>query len=569
VPIRIAFIHAPNPVYAELQNNGVLFMPVWAYTLAAHLPDDGRYAFALHDLRLMRDGDIPEADIFLYSGINQDYPTLTGLRETLAQRYPAARHAIGGPLCWSFDQAGDIDKFEAFDVVLVGDGEDMIADIVERLSRGPIEPKVQRRKDRFPIRQARPMHRGLLDATVGRYYGAVLEVSRGCPFLCEFCDIRVLPDNNRPHNKETELIVAEMDHLYGLGVRHFLLACDNFIGDPRWAEETVDAFLAWQARTGARPALYTWLTINLHKFPALMRKMRQAGFDTVFIGIESFNSNSLIETAKVQNTAAGLIEAITSIQSHGFFIVGGLIFGFDSDGPDCFDKTLDGLLESGLLSGDPSLLTALPGTPLYRRMKLAGRLRNVRYGLGGFKYQTNIQYLLPRDEMIAGFRRFVDRLTSGELQYARLKRFYDTLDRGNFVPLEAAGYSDLGQALKTIMRSPTATWQIAVRIGMFVRTPSNLYWLLKAIWLVAQRRHIAGRWGYVKLWIALWSNIVLKYKGLRDSDFDIESVPADFDRRQVMPAGYVEDATEEIPLSKMRAQQRYTKRALAEIARQA
>jgi len=564
---RVAFIHAPNPVYAELQNNGVLFMPVWAYTLAAHLPDDGRYELALHDTRMAAESDIAPADVFLYSGINQDYPTITALRDTLAARYPEAKHAVGGPLCWSFDQAGDIGKFDMFDLVLIGDGEDVIADALERLIDGRVEQRVIRRKDRFPIAQARPMHRPLLDATIGRYYGAVLEISRGCPFLCEFCDIRVLPDNNRPHNKAVALIVEEMDHLCRMGVRHFLLACDNYIGDPRWAETMVDALLEWQERTGFRPALYTWLTINLYKFPVLMRKMRRAGFDTVFIGVESFNSNSLLETAKVQNTAAGLAGAIREIQSYGFFIVGGLIFGFDSDGPDCFDITLDGLLDSGLLSGDPSLLTALPGTPLYRRMKLAGRLREVRYGLGGFKYQTNIRYLLPHDTMIAGFRRFVTRLTDGAFQYARLERFFDNLERGNFVPLQAQGYSNLGQALKTILRSRSAVWQILVRVGMFARKPSNLYWLMRALWMVGRRRHIQGRWNYVKFWVALWTNVVLKYQGLRESDFDIESVAVDFDMTKLLPQGYSEGTTEEIPAGKIRAQQRHTMQALGDLAK--
>ena len=120
----------------------------------------------------------------------------------------------------------------------------------------------------------------------------------------------------------------------------------------------------------------------------------KAGFDMLFIGVESFSRNSLLETAKVQNTAPDMVEVIRQIQSYGFIVVAGLIFGFDSDTDSCFDVTLKGLLNSALLSGDPSLLTALPGTPLYRRMKLSGRLRNVRFGLGGFKYQTNIKYLL-------------------------------------------------------------------------------------------------------------------------------------------------------------------------------
>ena len=138
-----------------------------------------------------------------------------------------------------------------------------------------------------------------------------------------------------------------------------------------------------------------------------MEKMRQAGFDMLFIGIESFSKNSLLETAKVQNTAPDMIKVIREIQSRGFIIVAGLIFGFDSDTEASFKETLDGLQEGALLSGDPSLLTALPGTPLYRRMKLSERLRAVRFGLGGYKYQTNIRYLLPAKIMVDGYKFFV------------------------------------------------------------------------------------------------------------------------------------------------------------------
>ena len=111
-----------------------------------------------------------------------------------------------------------------------------------------------------------------------------------------------------------------------------------------------------------------------------MVKMRKCGFDMLFIGIESFSKNSLLETAKVQNTATDMVSVVREIQSYGFIVVAGLIFGFDSDTDASFQVTLDGLRDSALLSGDPSLLTALPGTPLYRRMKLSGRLRDVRFG---------------------------------------------------------------------------------------------------------------------------------------------------------------------------------------------
>ncbi len=565
-PVRIGFIHAPNPTYSEMQTNGVLFMPVWAYTLASHIPDNGSFDLALYDVRFQNIDAIGPRDVFLFSGINQDRQTLIHLHTTLKRQYPEAKFLIGGPICWSFDQAGDIETLTMFDHIVIGDGEAIIADLLHRLSRAEHVDKIVRNTERFPMANAKQLNRRLLNATVTRYYGAVLEVSRGCPFLCEFCDIRVLPDNNRAHNKCPDLIVQELDHCSRLGIKNYLLACDTFIGDPQWANDVLDHIIAWQDDTGFRPSIYTWLTINLYKYPALMRKMRQAGFDMLFIGIESFNSNSLLETAKVQNSTSSLIEAIREIQSYGFFIVGGLIFGFDSDGEDCFDMTIEGIRSSGLLSGDPSLLTALPGTPLYRRLKLSGRLRDVRYGLGGHKYQTNIKYLLPRQTMIAGFQRFVAQLTDGAYQFERLVTFFDNLDRGNFIPLQGKGYASSKDALKTIVGNPRTLLLGLKRLLLFVRNPRNLLWFIRAIVLVASRPHIQGRMSYLQFWWVLWTTVMMKYQGIQDRDFDVESVSPDFNMDTLLPDGYCDDLSEPIPDAKIQAQQRYTVRALHALA---
>ena len=172
-------------------------------------------------------------------------------------------------------------------------GEDAIYPLIERILAGEKVEKVVRNHERFELGEARPFHRGLMDSTISSYYGAVLEVSRGCPFLCEFCDIRILPDNNRAHLKDPTLIVEEVDHICRQGVTSFLLACDNFIGDGLWAEEVVDKLIEWRQRSKYRPVFYTWLTINLHKMPELMKKMRRAGFDVLFIGVESFDSTTV------------------------------------------------------------------------------------------------------------------------------------------------------------------------------------------------------------------------------------------------------------------------------------
>jgi radical SAM superfamily enzyme YgiQ (UPF0313 family) len=563
----IAFVHAPDARLAETQQYGALFMPVWAYTLAAYLEEPERYDLRLYDTRFDSLADAAEADLFVFSGVNQDYDSIVAAQELLRRRFPAATFIVGGPLAWSFKQAGEVAKLSMFDYVFVGDGEEAFPRFVREFARRGALPQVIETRERFDVTQARGFYRPFLNATYRRYYGAVLEVSRGCPFLCEFCDVRVLPDNNRAHNFRPAHIVAELDCLAQLGVRQVLLAADNFIGDVRWAEEVCDRIIEWQEQTGQRLALYTWLTINLARHPRLLVKMRRAGFDLLFIGVESFSNNSLLETAKVQNAAGDMMAALREIQSYGFVVVAGLIFGFDSDTPEVFERTLAGMAEAGVISGDPSLLTALPGTPLFRRMKLSGRLRDTKHGLGGYKYRTNVRYLMPRAELIAGYRRFVARFCAGDYQYGRLRAYLDNLDRGNYLPLRSAGYGSAAGYARMVVRSPRALWTLARRLLLLGRRPSNARHALRGLGLVLKRSRRHPRlFGVFQFWLFAWTNAMLKYGGLSESDFDVESVPEDFDRRLLVPDEYVAGADEQIPRAKIEAQQRATLAQLRRLA---
>jgi radical SAM superfamily enzyme YgiQ (UPF0313 family) len=560
--LRCVFVHAPDPLYADTQTYGAKFMPVWAYALAAHVPDDGRFEMRLYDSRFERIEDLDEADVFLFSGINQDCANLERVRAHLEARFPTAVFIIGGPMCWSFDQAGSLDQIGAFDHICIGDGEDLIGDLLDGIYHGRMPAPITRVPSRFNISMAKPLHKPLLDRTIGRYYGAVIEVSRGCPFLCEFCDIRVLKDNNRPHNLAPTLIVEEMDHVCRQGVKQIMFACDNFIGEPRWAEEVVDRILAWREKTGFRPNILTWLTINVGRYPRLLEKMRRAGFDVLFIGIESFDSNALRETAKMQNAKADIIDEVRRIQSYGFIIIAGIIFGFDSDDDSCFERGLKGLKDAALLSGDPSLLTALPGTPLYRRMKLSGRLRQTEFGLGGYKYETNIKYLLSRKQIVEGYKVFVSGFVDGAYQYARFKAYLDLLEEGSFVPVKGAGFGNPFLFVGMVIGNLAASRQMLQRLARFIASPANIYYALKGLGLVLSRRNIKGGLRYFQFWGFAWTNAVLKYQNLSDGDFNIESVADGFDIKDIVPSDYGSTASEDIPRQKIEAQLRNTISAL-------
>lgn len=554
----ITFVHTPENFLAETQQYGAMFMPVWAYTLAAYIEQPETYDLSLVDLRFDKADQVAEADLFAFSGVNQDYESIIKAEQQLRARFPHSTFVIGGPIAWSLNQAGEFDKLSMFDFVFVGDGEEAFPNFIKTFSERRKLPKLIETTKRFEVANARGFYRPFLDQTYERYYGAVLEVSRGCPFLCEFCDIRILPDNNRPHNLPPELIISELDYLARLGIKQVLLACDNFIGDLRWAEEIADKIIEWQERTGLSMALYTWLTVNAGKHPRLLKKLRLANFDMLFIGVESFSDNSLLETAKVQNTTGDMIAVLRTIHSYGFVIVAGLIFGFDSDTEESFETTLDGMLKSGLISGDPSLLTALPGTPLYRRMQLSGRLRGHKNSLGGYKYCTNIRYLMPREKLVQGYQTFVNRFCQGSYQYERFKAYLDNLDQGNYVALGSKGYGSLGKYLAMVFKSPNAIKMLAQRLVIALR-PNVFFTVVKAILLLMSRsRRHKNLTGIFQFWLFAWTNSILKYKGLSDADFDIESVPADFDDAMILPKNYIESAVEDIPQAKINAQQRVT-----------
>ena len=155
-PFRIAFIHAPDPVYSDTQNYGAKFMPVWAYTLAAHIPDDGRFTTTLYDCRFEPEENITEHDIFLFSGMNQDNGNMEAVRARLQAHYPASKSMIGGPIAWSFDQAGSLDMLDGYDHVFIGDGEAEITPLLEAFRMKKTVERVNRAKERFSIGNAKP-----------------------------------------------------------------------------------------------------------------------------------------------------------------------------------------------------------------------------------------------------------------------------------------------------------------------------------------------------------------------------------------------------------------------------
>jgi radical SAM superfamily enzyme YgiQ (UPF0313 family) len=561
--MKITFVIAVDKKIEKTQMFGIRYMPVWAYTLAASLRELQDIEIDILDSRIYDVNASYESDIFLFSGINQDSDAIVEYQKNLKSLFPKALFIIGGPITSSFKLVDRLGFLDSFDHIVIGEGEEELKIMISGLRKGIKLPKQIEVKNRFPIVKSRPLDFALLSKTFHHYYGGVIEVSRGCPFLCEFCDIRTMKDNNRANNKPVSVILEDLEQFRKLGITNILFACDNFIGDPAWATELCDAIISWKSKNGFFPSFYTWLTINLSNHPVLLEKLRHAGFEMFFIGIESFGEAQLLETAKIQNTKVDIKKAVETIQSYGFIVVAGLIFGFDTDDDKVVNTALDGIKNSGIISGDPSLLTALPGTPLYRRMQKSNRLRDGKLGLGGAKYRTNILYLKPKEKMLEDFFHFVNVFNSAKFQFDRYQVFLNILSGKNFIPKKSKGYVQIGTLVKLSLRNLSNISSIAKRFFVLFNHPTKVFYIIKAYW--ATKKNPNAQINYFYFWLFNWSNSIIKYADVKSSDFDIDSVSSNYEIKKIVPEDYVIDFFEPIPKTKIKSQRKLTIESLSKV----
>ena len=198
----------------------------------------------------------------------------------------------------------------------------------------------------------------------GRYGTAPVQFSRGCPFLCEFCDIITI-FGRRPRVKRPEQVLAELDAVLAQGFRGCFLVDDNFIGNKVEAKRLLRRIIEWQQQHGFPLQFVTEASINLANDQELIELMVQANFQSVFIGIETPREASLTETRKHQNVHGdSLLAKLERIRASGLGVSGGFIVGFDNDDERIFDEQFEFIQSSGIATLSISLLTPLPTTPL-------------------------------------------------------------------------------------------------------------------------------------------------------------------------------------------------------------
>jgi radical SAM superfamily enzyme YgiQ (UPF0313 family) len=255
---------------------------------------------------------------------------------------------------------------------------------------------------------------------INRYMFGSLQISRGCPFTCEFCDI-IVTFGRRPRLKASEQVLAELDAFQQAGLRIVFVVDDNLIGNKKAIKPVLRDIIRWQEERAYPLTLFTEASLDLAEDEELMELMGLANFQNVFIGIETPNEDSLRETKKHQNVrpnAGTLLERVHRVQQHGIDVWCGMIVGFDHDDSSIFEVMPKFLAEARISAALVGMLHAIPTTPLYDRLKQEGRLSDDE---ASDEFGTNVIPLgMSRKELRDGFIQVMQNCYRADAYFQRL-----------------------------------------------------------------------------------------------------------------------------------------------------
>jgi len=386
------------------------FMPPQGLLLiAAYLPASWPVRFIDENIAPARPADFAWADVVMVSGMHIQAPQI----HDIATRAQAAGTiaVLGGA-----SVSGAPELYPEFDYLHIGEIGDGTDRLIACLDRSVAAPPA---KQRFETNERLPLCDFPLPAynlvRLYRYLIGSLQFSSGCPYRCEFCDIPALY-GRQPRLKTPEQVTAELDAMLAQpghpSVVYFV--DDNFIGNRKAAREMLPHLIAWQRKHGYPLEFACEATLNLAKQHEILALMREAKFVTVFVGIETPDTDALKAMRKEHNAALPMMEAIRTLNSYGLEVTAGIILGLDTDSAGSEDSLKAFIDLSGIPILTINLLQALPRTPLWDRLKRDGRLIADDAGL-----ESNVRFLRPYDEVVATWRRCIAYAYDPERLYAR------------------------------------------------------------------------------------------------------------------------------------------------------
>lgn len=417
--ILLVYPRMPDTFYAmkhlmRMTGKKAVYPPLGLLTVASLLPADWMKRLADLNATSLKREDLVWADFVFISAMNVQEESVREIIELC--RVAGARIVAGGPLF-----THEHERFPGVDHFVLNEAEITLPLFLEDLRRGELKPVY--RTDGFAKITTSPLPSfGLVK--MGDYLYSILQYSRGCPWMCDFCDVTALY-GRRHRIKSTAQVLAELDAINSQGhVRSVLFADDNLIGNKRvLKQELLPALIDWRRRN--RPAFMfaTQLTIDLADDDELMALMLDAGFRQVFIGIETQDEATLKGSGKIQNLKRDQLANIHKLHRAGFYVAGGFIIGFDTDTPLIFKQQADFIQQSGIPLPIVNLLKAPYGTELYKRLEKEGRLKE-RFAFS--EGDTNIIPLMDEKVLHDGFLELMDSIYLPRNSFQRLIVFFST-----------------------------------------------------------------------------------------------------------------------------------------------
>jgi radical SAM superfamily enzyme YgiQ (UPF0313 family) len=390
------------------------FPPLGLLTVAAMLPPEWDKRLIDMNVRPLKDEALQWADYVFISAMAVQRESAQEVIDRCKNL--GVKTVAGGPLFTATHE-----EFKDVDHLVLNEAEKTLLPFLEDLQKGT--PRHIYTTKEWPDLQETPVPLwGLLD--VKDYASTNIQYSRGCPFNCEFCDIIVL--NGRvPRTKSKEQVLAELTSLHDHGWRNSVFFVDdNFIGNRKKLKaEILPAIIEWMKERNFPFTLCTEASIDLADDEELLRLMAQARFDSVFVGIETPNEESLTECSKFQNRNRDLVASVHKIQQHGLQVTGGFIVGFDSDPPSIFEKQINFIQKSGIVTAMVGLLNAPRGTRLYKRLHKENRLV---HGFTGDNTDCSINFVpkMGHETLVAGYEKVMKTIYSPKHYYKRIRTFF-------------------------------------------------------------------------------------------------------------------------------------------------
>ncbi|MFH1844789.1 MAG: DUF4070 domain-containing protein [bacterium] len=386
--------------------------PLGLLTVAGMLPREWQCKLVDLNVARLRHRDIRGADYVLVSAMLVHKQSVQDIAASC--RAEGTPVIAGGPLF-----IADERDFEDIDHYVIGEAEELMAELVADMRAGTVKPQYQAAD--FPDITRTPEPRWDL-IRMHHYATMPVQYTRGCPFNCEFCDIVAL-NGRKPRLKTIPQMLHELD---GLRLRGWkgstFLVDDNFIGNKQRVKELLHAMIGWRRDTRAKMTFLTEASVNMADDPELMRLMAVAGFKKVFLGIETPDTAALEACQKYQNTRHDLMDSVHTIQQAGMEVMGGFIVGFDNDTPDIFERQFEFIQKAGVVTAMVGLLQAVPRSRLYQRLAKEGRLLGESLG-DNTKAAFNFEPKLDREFLVSNYRKLMERLYEPSAYYQRIRAF--------------------------------------------------------------------------------------------------------------------------------------------------